>query len=453
MNSCSNLVIAVCGLMAMECAGSASGASAPAPTVEVAPTGRYLQWSDGTPVFISADTAWTLPYAFKDDEVVAYLDQRVGSGFNTIQMSALFGDPKDERFHEKAFAEGDLAKPLDAYWQHVDWVVEQTTRRGFVAIINPIWKRHFNAFLQANGAAKCRAFGQWFASRYQQNPRVLYFIGGDQVPEPVRDELEAMGQGIQDVYAGRAMIAFHSEADQSSREAFPNARWLTLNWTYAYAPPYRKKYPYEVNWANAKANPRMPIQFGEGFYDFGSATRPGANGQRARWAGRFVLRRQAWWAGILTGASGCAYGAEAIWMHNRDPETWQTAVAYESGQDMRRLKLFVDTLPWWTLQPDQEHTFLSGGFGEWRTDSFAVAAVSQDRSLAVVYTPVAHALELRLDELRPGKITAQWFDPSSGEHQTVDTSLFAQRGTITLSSPEKNHAGDGDFILLVRADP
>jgi hypothetical protein len=271
------------------------------------------------------------------------------------------------------------------------------------------------------------------------------------VPEPVREELDAMGQGIQDVYAGRAIVAFHSEADQSSLEAYPNASWITLNWTYAYAPPYREKYPYETNWANFGKSPRRnhrnPRQIGS----VGAETKPGPNGQRARWAGRFALRRQAWWGGFLTGASGCAYGAEAIWMHNRAPETWQMAMAYESGRDMRHVKTFADAIPWWTLQPDREHRFLSGGFGEWRTDNFAVAAVSSDRSLAVVYTPVRHTLELRLDQLRGGQMTARWFDPSSGEYTPAELTPPDKNGTTTLLPPARNRAGDADFVLVLNA--
>lgn len=444
--------VAISGAVAAGCAAAA--AASRVPTLELARNGRFLRWSDGTPFFIHADTAWTLPYDYQDKEVTAYLDQRVAHGFNAIQMCALFGaaPPKDENFLARAFDDADLAKPLDVYWKHVDWVVEQTTRRGLVAIVNPIWKRHFNSFLQANGPEKCRAFGRWFAKRYVDNPRVLYFIGGDEVPGTVRAELDALGQGIQDVYSGRAIVAFHNGADSSSREAYPDAAWVTLNWTYAYAPPYREKYPYEANWANWKKYPSTPIQFGEGFYDFGAETKPGTNHQRARWADRFALRRQAWWAGALSGATGCAYGAEAIWLHHRDSQTWQTALAYESGQDMRRLKRFVDAIPWWTLQPDQEHGFLVGGFGEWRADNFAIAAVAEDKSLAVVYTPVAHRLELRLDELRPGKLTAQWYDPSSGEYRPLDVSFLGKRATITVPSPEKNSAGDADYVLLLRVE-
>lgn len=427
--------------------------TAPTPPLRVAANGRYLEDKKGAPFFIQADTAWTLPYAYSDEEVEAYLDHRRADGFNTIQMCALFGDPQDERFHAKAFQGGDLGQPLDTYWARVDWVVEQATRRGLVVIINPIWKRHFNALLKANGPEKCRVFGHWFAARYRDNPRVLYFVGGDQIPEPVREELGALAEGIQEVNGGKAIIAFHSQADQSSREAYPAAAWLTLNWTYAYAPPYRKKYPYEENWENWGLTPPRPIQFGEGFYDFGAETKAGKNHQRGRWADRFGLRRQAWWAGPLTGAAGVAYGSEAIWMHNRGTQTWQTAVEDESGRDIHRLSRFFTSLPWWTLVPDREQSFLVGGFGRWQTDDFAVAAVSADKSMAVIYTPVRHDLELQTAQLREGKLNARWFDPTNGESQTAEIPKFNERGKIVVTSPLQNSAGLEDFVLVIGVDP
>lgn len=432
-------------------AGKDEGAPAlPAQFLRTSANGRYLLDGAGAPLFVLSDTAWTLPSAYSEQEVAEYLDKRLKDGFNAIQMCALFGNPKDENAHVSAFEAGDISRPQESYWKHVDWVVEETTRRGLNVIISPIWKRHFNVLLKDNGPDKCRGFGRWFAGRYRSNPRVLYFIGGDQRPEPVREELNAIGEGIQEVYDGTALVAFHSEADQSSHEAYPTAAWLTLNWTYAYAPPYRKKFPYEENWENWERTPARPIQFGEGFYDFGAETKAGQNHQRARWADRFALRRQAWWAGPLTGAAGVAYGSEAIWMHNRGTETWRNAVQDESGHDVRRMATFFEGLGWWSLEPDTKQTFLVGGFGRWQTDDFAVAAVSTDRATAVVYTPVNRTLELQTNQLHDGKLSAYWFDPASGDLRLAEIPGLAQRGKITVKSPDRNSAGQEDFVLLLR---
>lgn len=34
--------------------------------LEHSPDGRYLQWQDGTPFFVHADTAWALPYDYTE---------------------------------------------------------------------------------------------------------------------------------------------------------------------------------------------------------------------------------------------------------------------------------------------------------------------------------------------------------------------------------------------------
>jgi hypothetical protein len=423
----------------------------PKMALEVSANSRYLQWSDGTPFYIHSDTAWALPRDYSREEVVEYLDRTLDQKFNAVQMSAVFHAVRpDQDLVGPAFHEGDFLRPKEDYWANVDWVVEQTTRRGLVAILNPIWKKQLAAAIRDNGPEKSRAFGRWFAGRYKDNPRVIYFLGGDAVPDPVRKEIIAMGEGIQEVYGGKAIVAYHSASDTTSLDAFRDRpSWLTLNWTYSYCPRYRKTYPCEQHWRTYAEQPAMPFQFGEGYYDFGAARAYGAHHVASRFGNRYAVRRQAWWASFLTGSAGHAYGAEAIWHHNRERETWRMALQYRSRQDMTHKKSFLDQIPWWTLKPDMENEVLVGGYGTWRTDEFAVAAVSESRKLAVVYTPVRHALQLQLNQLAAGKIEARWFDPTSGVFSSPSGWNPESRGLVTVQSPEKNSAGDGDSVLIL----
>lgn len=427
--------------------GSCS-ASAQQTFLQPSTNGRYWQDVNKKPFFINACTAWELPFVYTKQEVTDYLDNRVTNGFNTIQMSAVFSET-DKKRYEKAFANDDLLQPIEAYWKQVDWVVEQTTRRGLIVMINPIWKKSINDWIKTNGPEKSRAFGKWFANRYKSNPKVLYFVGGDDYPEPVRDEMDAMGQGIQEVYGGKAIVAYHGRADQSSKEAFPTATWLTYNWTYAYSPVYRKRYPYSENYENWKAFPTLPMQLGEGYYDFGTARNYAPNGITGRWGNRYVVRRQAWWS-ILSGSVGNAYGAEAIWYHNRDMETWQQAINYESSRDMTRMKKLIDCIQWWTLQPDFDHTFLTGGYGAYMTDDYALAAVSTDGKLAVVYTPIQQTMDIQLPNLGKGKWDVRWYDPTSETFQSVNfAELGAKMGKFKIASPTQNSSGTADWVLLI----
>jgi hypothetical protein len=350
-----------------------------------------------------------------------------------------------------AFEDSDVARPREDYWKNVDWVVEQATQRGLVVTLSPLWKKQINKEIKAFGPEKLRTYAKWFATRYHNNPRVIFFIGGDERPEPVRAEMTAMAEGIQEICGGKAILAYHSNADTSSAEMFADKpAWLTLNWTYAYSPNYRALYPYEHNLRNAQQFSKIPTQFGEGYYEFGKKKLNG-KAVAGRWGGRYAVRRQAWWASFLTGGSGQAYGSEAIWNHNREGETWRQALQFESRTDMTHLKTFVDGIPWWTFKPDYDHQLLSGGYGTWQKDDFAVAALTAQKNMAVIYTPVRTTLTLNLDQLAPGSISAQWFDPTSGEFQPVKE-WPSGRGAIKLQTPLKNGSGEDDFVLVLRCD-
>jgi len=201
-----------------------------------------------------------------------------------------------------------------------------------MVMINPLWTGSLNEMIRNSGNEKCMAFGKWFANRFKNNPRVIYFLGGNQNPEPVRSEIDAMGKGIQTIYLGKAIVAYHGEIDQSSLEAYPNAEWISLNWTHAYSPTSGKGYPYSENYDNWKAFPKVPIQLGEGYYDFGDTKNYDKNGITDRWGNRLVVRRQAWW-NFLSGGMGNAWGAEGIRNRNTNGRDWKSCTAYASSKE------------------------------------------------------------------------------------------------------------------------
>ncbi len=423
-------------------------------TIQVSPNGRYLQWSDGTPIYIHADTGWSLTRDYSPEEVTEYLDRTVGQKFNTIQMSAVFHAVRpDQDIIGPAFYDADLTRPREDYWAQVDRVVEETTKRGLIVVLNPIWKRQHVNTIQKNGVENCHEYGKWFAERFKDNPYVIYFVCGDATPDPVKDELAAMAEGIQEVYGGKAIIAVHSRQTTSSLEVYSEQPdWLTLNWTYAYSPKRAdwNLWPYEHNLRNYQKFPDRPIHFCEGYYDAGAARDIELNGVIERFGSRYAIRRQAWYASFITGSTGHAYGAEAIWHHNRWDETWQMALEYESRKDMAHKITFVDQIDWWTLVPDMNQEFLTDGFGTFGSEDYVVAAVSSDKNLAVIYTPVRHELQINLNKLAKGIITAEWFDPTNGILKPAEGFPTGERGILKIFSPMENSSGTSDFVLLVR---
>jgi len=404
--------------------------------------GRFIQWSDGKPFFINACTALTLTSAYADKEVLEYLDDRLAAKFNAIQISAVFAE-RIPSMADSAFTENDLLKPVPKYWERIDWVVKQAIDRKLVVLINPIWKQSLEDFIKANGAEKCREFGKWFANRYKGNPYLIYYIGGGGTPEPIRSELEEMGKGIQEVYGGKALIAYQGESGQSSIEAFPNASWLTMNWITAYLPD-SGQYPYSENYDSWKLFPKIPIHFCKGFYD-GGGVQDESSGHVAD---RYVLRRQAWW-NLLSGGAGNAWGAEGICCKEFGDLTWSAGLLYGSNKDMGFMKLFVDKVKWWKLQPDVDHRLLTGGFGTIQTSDFAVCSVSDNGMQAVIYTPVKQSLEIYLPEYGQN-CRLRWFDPSDGKYSKIDMRFpKKKKKSVIISTPGLNHRGRKNWVLII----
>lgn len=430
-----------------------SSAAIFAQTLQPSPNGRYIQWSNGTPVFLLSDTAWLLPGRYSTSEVASHVASRVAQGFTAIQMTACFPEVQNGAPLQNIndiFTSGDLARPVASYWTAVDAKVKQCTDAGLIVILNPFWKKGSDAVLDSNGPAKCRAYGKWFATRYRNNPRVIYFVGGDDRPEPIRDEMNSMGLGIQDAYteAGlpRAVVAYHGDPSQSSREAFSTETWVTLNWIYEYSPPLGSvgQVPYAAAHAEWPKTPAKPIMHGEGWYD-----RDNGATTSSRWANRFMLRRQAWWAVLGGGMAGYAYGAEPIWLHRYNNITPATAVNWESGRDAARLKTLLNGIEWWKMQPDIGNSFWTGSHGTFGDLNYGVSAVASDGSFAVAYTPVARSMTL----VMPGSgrnFTLRWYDPSNATFRPGTTA--ASGATVTLTTPGNNASGQPDWVLLATSE-
>jgi collagenase-like protein with putative collagen-binding domain len=48
-----------------------------------------------------------------------------------------------------------------------------------------------------------------------------------------------------------------------------------------------------------------------------------------------------------------------------------------------------------------------------------------------------------------GSVTAKWYDPTSGNSNTIAGSPFANTGSHGFSTPGNNSAGDPDWVLLL----
>jgi hypothetical protein len=69
-------------------------------------------------------------------------------------------------------------------------------------------------------------------------------------------------------------------------------------------------------------------------------------------------------------------------------------------------------------------------------------------AFGLVYVPGPR--ELTVDQRRlKGPVKAAMFDPTTGERSVIRGTPLADRRKLSFTTPGKNAAGDGDFVLVL----
>jgi hypothetical protein len=170
--------------------------------------------------------------------------------------------------------------------------------------------------------------------------------------------------------------------------------------------------------------------------------------------GDYVLRRQMW-SVPLGGGSGFGIIGNINDATNDPMSTLNDPtlkyVAY--------CKSFFTALPWERLEPDYEHTFLVSQAADpsMNDPTYVSAGISRDGSIAVVYYPglsgTNFELKLNMSKMGGGKgvSKAYWFDPTDATRHDVAGGLLVNSGARTFVTPDKNHSGSADWVLVIQS--
>src|SRR5690606_14962370 len=115
--------------------------------LKVSENKRFLVFEDGTPFFYLGDTAWELFHRLSKEETEKYLENRREKGFTVIQavvLAELDGLNTPNAEGEKPLIDNDPAKINEAYFQHVDWVLEKAEEKGLFIGLLPTWGDKWN---------------------------------------------------------------------------------------------------------------------------------------------------------------------------------------------------------------------------------------------------------------------------------------------------------------------
>jgi hypothetical protein len=106
----------------------------------------------------------------------------------------------------------------------------------------------------------------------------------------------------------------------------------------------------------------------------------------------------------LTGGIGQFYGNKFTWSF---ADGWKNQIDTPAVEQLGIWKTFFLSLPWQDLVPDQDHSFLTGGYGTYgdvdtrvSESDYSTAARTPDGSLAVIYMPTVRTITVNMASLQ-----------------------------------------------------
>ena len=250
-------------------------------------------------------------------------------------------------------------------------------------------------------------------NRYRSYPNIVWVHGGDWRPSTSGspselDLVSAIANGI--LSAGGNQL--HSAHWKPHSDVIQGLNWLNVDSTYA----YDGLHTYATTLAQATmAEGTRPTLFFEGTYENCRNSDDPAPNTPA------VFRAQMYQP-VLTGETGFFFGNTPIWFFGNPGDGnpgwvsafnsssgWVTALNSPGSRSAGIASRFFSSIAWHQLSPDTSHVLATSGFGSFGSNNYALAAVSGDRRLAVIYYTASLNVTVDLGAMA-GSVQAQWFD-------------------------------------------
>jgi hypothetical protein len=406
---------------------------------------RYLEDAVAQPFLIHGDTAWSLIAQLKREDAEKYLQDRQERGFNTILVNLLehrfSSHPPANAYRQQPFlTPGDFTTPNEDYFAHADWLLRQAAERGILVLLAPAYvgslggDHGWYGEMVANGPDKLRAYGRYLGRRYREFTNILWVHSGDWDP-PRKDLVRAIADGIRE-FDAYALHTVHNHPDTMVLDYWKGEQWLQLSSVFTY-----NRVVYASALKEYARPEQMPYFLIESAYE------------HEHQAGGLRVRSQAYQA-LLSGASGHVYGNNPIWHFDGPglypaPTSWQTALYSSGARSMTHVRTLFASIPWWRLVPDTKGILVNNGTGTGHDR--AVAAMTDDRMLALVYLPSTREVRINLQRLQGRSFTARWYDPAEGRYIETEDMRPPVTEARSFVPPGSGGGSNRDWILIIEA--
>ena len=444
-----------------------SPANAVAPKLKITENRRYLQYENGKPFFYLGDTAWELFHRLNREEATQYLTNRAQKGFTVIQavvLAQLGGLTVPNPYGDLPLIGGDPAKPNEAYFRHVDFIVNKAEELGMFVGMLPTWGSHWALGKAAFNATNARQYGRFLGARYKEKA-IIWILGGDRsiTNDEERAIIDAMATGLTEGDGGAHLRTFHPIGPGLSSIKLHDAPWLDFNMFQSShaARDHDNGLYVERDYALKPAKPTLDGEpryesIPVGFYNRGASGIERFDDYDARQA--------AYWS-LLAGACGHTYGNNNIWQMykpggggesdaaRRDlfggPRSviganipWYEALDHPGAFQMRYVRRLFESLPFTRLAPDQQIILNGPTTGGARIR----AARAGDGSFAIVYSPRGESFTLDKSVIKAERQNQYWYDPRYGVSY-----LFKEQdswGIQTFTPPTSGRGNDWVLVLM-----
>jgi hypothetical protein len=375
--------------------------------LQISADDRRIVDAAGEVILFAGDAAWSIATQLTKAEVTTYFADRQSRGMNAIlvpmMVSADFNGTSNNRDGDPPLlVPGDFTTPNDAYFAHLDWMVDEALAHDIVLFFYPAYAGYqcriegWCSEMVANGPVVMRDWGRWIGNRYRDRPNIVWVHGGDVAAGNygAMDVVDAVAEGILEVDTAHLHTA-HCDRYHSGVECYDRP-WLDFNTTYGEC----NTTPAEVR-NDYQRVPTLATLYIEGRYEL-----------ERDWT-EVCLRSQAYWA-LLGGTGGHFFGSGEIW--NFDPG-WENWLETQGARSMFHFTDLLRSRRWDLFVPDYDASVLVAGHGDIATSGYASAAHASDGSSILVYTPTQRTLSVALDSIAGGGVEVWWYDPSDGSAQ------------------------------------
>ncbi len=428
--------------------------AAPTWPLRISGNGRYLEDQSGVPFFINADTGWE--YISSADSVLSidYLNNRRDKGFNAILVDMLTeryfncseryenanGDPP---FNNRC--NPDFANPLDPYFNHAQWFIEQGQQRDMLMIATVAYHgccgEGWVDKLAGTSDSAVRAYGRYLGQKFQNNKNIMWVMNGDSDGGGVHGKYVQIMEGIKETIPN-ALFTSHNDAPALATDHFPE---VNVNNVYTYeagqVTGQRSYNSYKLAWDAWQHSPAMPYYLYESQYD--------------TYYPRENIRRNAYWV-VTYGGMGHTYGSnEAVWFCYSDARDY---FDLPGTFDMSHLRTAItaNNRQWWTLEPDHDHQVITSDYGSFNDSNnpggfdYVTTGRSIHRNFSISYIPSTgdRTLAANLEWFsNTSQVEAKWFDPTNGSTQLIGT--YPANGSQNFATPGNNSSGATDWVLIL----